>query len=95
MQSLPTHFSVGANKTGGGAPGGWLFGDVQEAGQGKLLVACNGLTLEPPDLRVPTSLDYQWQADTGGENLLRSGDRLIVLVSADQQDYYVLQKAVW
>ena len=33
--------------------------------------------------------------DTGADNLLRAGDRLLVLVTADRQDYYVLQKAVF
>lgn len=85
----------GADTDGGGAPGGWRFGEVTAAGGGKLQVACNGLVLGPGDLRLPPGLDYTWTEDNGGANLLRPGDRLIVLVTADGQDYYVLQKAVW
>ena len=62
----------------GQAPGGWLFGQVQQAGQGTL-----------------PGLDYAWTEDTGGDELLRAGDRLLVLVTADGQDYYILQKAVF
>ena len=68
----------------GQAPGGWLFGQVQQAGQGTLRVVCGGLTL-----------DQAWTEDTGGDELLRAGDRLLVLVTADGQDYYILQKAVF
>ena len=39
--------------------------------------------------------DYAWTEDTGGDELLRAGDRLLVLVTADGQDYYILQKAVF
>ena len=70
----------------GQAPGGWLFGQVQQAGQ---------LTLDQTELHVPPGLDYAWTEDTGGDELLRAGDRLLVLVTADGQDYYILQKAVF
>jgi len=80
---------------GGIQAGGWLFGDVLLAGRGALQVACNGLVLEPDGLHLPPGLDYTWTYDTGADNLLRAGDRLLVLVTADRQDYYVLQKAVF
>ena len=76
----------------GQAPGGWLFGQVQQAGQGTLRVVCGGLTLDQTELHVPPGLDYAWTEDTGGDELLRAGDRLLVLVTADGQDYYILQK---
>ena len=79
----------------GQAPGGWLFGQVQQAGQGTLRVVCGGLTLDQTELHVPPGLDYAWEEDTGGDQLLRPGDRLLVLVTADAQDYYILQKAVF
>ena len=47
------------------------------------------------ELHVPPGLDYAWTEDTGGDELLRAGDRLLVLVTADGQDYYILQKAVF
>lgn len=37
----------------GQALGGWLFGQVQQAGQGTLRVVCNGLTLDQTELHVP------------------------------------------
>ena len=58
-------------------------------------MACNGLVLEPDGLHLSPGLDYTWTYDTGADNLLRAGDRLLVLVTADRQDYYVLQKAVF
>ena len=36
----------------GQAPGGWLFGQVQQAGQGTLRVVCGGLTLDQTELHV-------------------------------------------
>lgn len=81
--------------SGGISPGGWLFGDVTKAGQGKLQVVCNGLALGPEDLHVPPGLSYTWEEDTGGSDLLRAGDRLLVLVTSDAQEYYILQKAVF
>lgn len=53
------------------------------------------MTLDAQGLHLPPDLDYTWDYDNGGDNLLRAGDRLLVLVTADQQDYYVLQKAVF
>ena len=34
----------------GQAAGGWLFGQVQQAGHGVLRVVCNGLTLDQTEL---------------------------------------------
>ena len=79
----------------GQAPGGWLFGQVQQAGQGTLRVVCNGLTLDQTELHVPPGLDYAGEEDDGSGRLLRAGDRLLVLVTMDKQDYYILQKAVF
>ena len=79
----------------GQALGGWLFGQVQTAGQGTLRVVCNGLTLDQTALHVPPGLDYALEVDDGSGRLLRSGDRLLVLVTADGHDYYILQKAVF
>ena len=72
-----------------------LFGTVEQAGGGTLRVVCNGMTLDQNGIGVPTDLSYQWTTDTGQEHLLRAGDRLICLVSDDNQDYYILKKAVW
>ena len=85
----------GGRGSGGADLGGWCFGEVLDAGQGRLRVVCLGLTLEPEDLRLPPGLSYTWEIDTGGDNLLRRGDRLLVLVTADRQDYYVLEKSPW
>ena len=65
-----------------------------ERGQA-LRVVCGGLTLDQTELHVPPGLDYAWTEDTGGDELLRAADRLLVLVTADGQDYYILQKAVF
>ena len=35
----------GTGRQGAFAPGGWLFGDVLEAGHGELRLACGGLSL--------------------------------------------------
>lgn len=84
-------------RPGEGAQGlnGWLFGDVLSAGGGSLRVVCGGLTLTQDDIHVPPTLDYSWTVDLGQSHFLRRGDRLLVLVTADRQDYYILQKAVF
>lgn len=82
-------------KSGALEVGGWLFGDVTAAGQGELKVTCDGLPLELEDLRVPPELDYKWTQDSGAANLLRRGDKLVLLVEAERQSYYILKKAVW
>ena len=86
---------LGAGRSGGVRMGGWHFGAVLAAGQGVLRVSCAGLALEAGDLHVPPELSYTWEEDTGGDNLLRAGDKLLLLVTADGQDYYILQKARW
>ena len=83
---------LGGNQADGQALGGWLPGQVEQAGQGRLQVICGGLTLDQDDLKVLSGLSYTWVVDTGGEELLRRGDRVVVLVTADRQDYYVLVK---
>ena len=85
----------GMGRPAGGGLGGWAFGDVLEAGRGKLRVVCGGLTLEAEELRVPAGLDYSWTEDDGRESYLRAGDRLLMLVTGDRQDYYILQKSPW
>ena len=80
---------TGPGKARGDAP--W----PAQAGGGTLQVVCNGMTLDQNGIGVPTDLSYQWTTDTGEEHLLRAGDRLICLVSDDNQDYYILKKAVW
>lgn len=81
---------------GGSLPmGGWTFGKVLAAGGGTLRVSVGGLTLEAGDIHVPAALSYTWTEDTGGDGLLRAGDQLLLLVTQDRQDYYILQKVVW
>ena len=74
--------------------GGWTFGTVERAGRGELLVTCLGLSLDREGVHVPPELSYTWTEDDGSDGLLRAGDTLLVLVSADRQDYYILRKAV-
>lgn len=75
-------------------PGGPLWiGEVKEAGGGRLRVACGGMQLEREDLWVAAGLDFVWTVDTGGAELLRRGDR-VVLLSPDGQDYYLTAKVV-
>ncbi|MFQ7450572.1 MAG: hypothetical protein ACLRNQ_02990 [Flavonifractor plautii] len=71
------------------------MGRCSRPGRGQSRVVCGGLTLDQTELHVPPGLDYAWTEDTGGDELLRAGDRLLVLVTADGQDYYILQKAVF
>ena len=85
----------GADEKGAQGAGGWLFGEVKKAGGGTLEVVCGGLTLAQDELFVPPELDYSWTVDNGENRLLRRGDLLFVLVTADRQDYYILKKAVF
>lgn len=71
----------------------FYLGEVLESGGGSLRVSCGGLQLEPEDLWLTPGLDYRWTLDTGGDSLLRQGDR-VVLLSGDGQDYYLICKAV-
>lgn len=69
----------------GGLPaGGWLPGRVLQAGEGTLRLACDGLELDQDMLWVNASLVRGLQA----------GDRVLVAVSADRQDYMILCKVV-
>ena len=74
-------------------PSAFFVGTVQEAGRGKLRISCGGLQLEPEDLYLAVGLDYHWTYDTGASNLLRKGDR-VVLLSQDGQDFYLLARMV-
>lgn len=85
---------MGGGQRGPAALGGWLHGTVEAAGQGELLVTCDGLRLGPEDIAVCAPYDYAWESDTGEMQLLRPGDRVIVLVTADRQDYLLWGKAV-
>ena len=71
----------------------FFLGEVREAGNGKLRVNCGGMDLTAGDLYVSTGLDYRWQEDNGMANLLRRGDR-VVLLSGDGQDYYLIARMV-
>lgn len=77
----------------GQAPSPFRLGRVLEAGQGRLRVSCGGLQLERGDLWLAAGLDYSWTEDTGGPELLRSGDT-VALLSADGQDYYLIARVV-
>lgn len=88
--------SLGQVQDGGSLPmGGWTFGQVLAAGSGTLRISVGGLTLEAGEVYVPTDLSYTWTEDTGGDELLRAGDQLILLVTQDKQDYYILCKGRW
>ena len=79
---------------GQSAPSSHFFlGEVREAGNGKLRVNCGGMDLTAGDLYVSAGLDYRWQEDNGMANLLRRGDR-VVLLSGDGQDYYLIARMV-
>ena len=77
----------------GQAPSPFRLGEGLEAGQGRLRVSCGGLQLEREDLYLAAGLDYQWTEDTGGPELLRSGDT-VALLSADEQTYYLVARMV-
>lgn len=74
-------------------PSAFAIGDVTAAGHGRLEISCGGLPLEPKDLWLAVGLNYHWTYDTGADNLLRKGDR-VVLLSQDGQTYYLLQRMV-
>ena len=77
----------------GQAPSPFRLGRVLEAGQGRLRVSCGGLQLEGGDLYLAAGLDCNWTEDTGGPELLRSGDT-VALLSADDQTYYLIARMV-
>lgn len=77
----------------GQEPSSFRLGQVLEAGQGRLRVSCGGLQLERGDLYLAASLDCNWTEDTGGPELLRTGDT-VALLSADGQTYYLIARMV-
>ena len=77
----------------GQAPSPFRLGEVLAAGQGRLRVSCGGLQLERGDLYLAAGLDCNWTEDTGGPELLRSGDT-VALLSADEQTYYLVARMV-
>lgn len=77
----------------GQEPSPFRLGQVLEAGQGRLRVSCGGLPLERGDLWLAAGLDYNWTEDSGGPELLRAGDT-VVLLSADSQTYYLVARMV-
>lgn len=78
-----------------GAPG-WCLGTVKQGGKGQLRVAAAGLPLEKEDLTVSVSLDYRYDPSAEGfaytPEMLRSGDQVLLLPSADGQRYYLIAK---
>lgn len=77
----------------GQAPSPFRLGEVLEAGQGRLRVSCGGIPLERGDLYLAAGLDCNWTEDSGGPELLRSGDT-VALLSADGQTYYLVARMV-
>ena len=77
----------------GQAPSPFRLGQVLEAGQGRLRVSCGGLSLDKGDIWLAAGLDCNWTEDTGGPELLRSGDT-VALLSADDQTYYLVARMV-
>lgn len=77
----------------GQAPSPFRLGQVLEAGHGRLRVSCGGLLLEREALYLAAGLDFNWTEDTGGPELLRSGDT-VALLSADDQTYYLVARMV-
>ena len=69
------------------------LGKVRRAGHGVLQVDCDGLLLDREDLWLAPPLSYTWTEDNGEYNLLRTGDR-VVLLTQDKQDYYLLARVV-
>lgn len=76
-----------------GAAPAFRLGTVRQAGGGRLRVSCGGLALEREDLYVHAGLDWRWTEDTGGAELLRPGD-LVILLTGDDQTYYLICKVV-
>lgn len=75
------------------SPSPFYLGEVRAAGGGALRVNCGGMDLTAGDLWVSADLRYDWTYDDGGRDLLRRGDR-VVLLSADGQDYYLIARMV-
>lgn len=79
----------------GEAPAGPVqLGTVAQCGGGApLKVQAAGLSLEGEDLMVNAALDWSWMEDGGGRDLLRAGDR-VVLLTQDMQSFYLVCKVV-
>ena len=75
------------------APSAFCVGEVKAAGGGVLRVRAGGMDLEAGDLYVSAALRYDWTEDDGSPELLRPGDR-VVLLSSDGQDYYLTGRMV-
>lgn len=75
-----------------GSGGGFRYGDVTAAGHGQLIISAGGYALTPEDLILNPLYDYRWEEDTGGDYLLRAGDR-VALLTDDGQVFYLLGKA--
>lgn len=75
------------------AGGCFCVGEVVRAGQGDLKIRRGELPLDREDLYVNPTLDWRWTVDTGGTELLRAGDR-VVLLTLDDQTYYLVCRAV-
>lgn len=71
----------------------FCIGTVLQAGGGRLRVKRGELPLEKEDLWVNPELDWRWTEDFGDRSYLRPGDR-VVLLSPDDQTYYLICKAV-
>ncbi len=73
------------------------LGTVLEAGHGKLRILCAGLPVELDELYINPELNYQWKKDTGGVDLLRAGDLVVLLTPMGEeqdQEYYLVCKVV-
>lgn len=75
------------------AQASFCIGTVQQAGRGRLRVGRGSLILEREDLYVDPTLKWNWEEDTGAPELLRPGDR-VVLLTEDEQTYYLICRVV-
>ena len=91
MASLTESMLQAARSTQPGSA--FRLGQVRWAGHGVLQVDCDGLLLDKEDLWLSPYLSYTWVQDNGADNLLRTGDR-VVLLTQDEQDYYLLARMV-
>lgn len=91
MASLTESMLQAARSTQPGSA--FRLGQVRRAGHGVLQVDCDGLLLDREDLWLAPPLSYTWTEDNGEYNLLRMGDR-VVLLTQDKQDYYLLARVV-
>lgn len=71
----------------------FCVGRVTRAGFGRLQVTRDSLPLDKEDLYVNPALSWTWTEDHGETSFLRAGDR-VVLLTSDDQTYYLVCKAV-